>query len=159
MAAGNDTDIRRAGPVVDPLAAAVARCLLDLDHLAFLSDGGSWDELRFPLGRGGRAWTYRLRRTGVHVEASPAGSGRVPWSELTAIAEAGLTPERAKRVRALARLGWEKPTPALLRRAGLDPQATASDVRQASRAVTREVVDAGIAAVGGEQLDLFGGAA
>jgi hypothetical protein len=153
------TSTPATGTVVPPLTAAVARCLLDLDHLAFLADGGSWDELRFPLGRGGRAWTYRVRRSGVMVDASPAGPGRVPWPALTAIAEAGLTPERAKRVRALARLGWEKPTPALLRRAGLDANARASDVRRVSRAVTREVVDAGIAECGGEQLDLFGGAA
>ena len=143
---------------MNPLTAAVARCLIDLDHLVFLADGGGWDELRFPLGRGGGGWSYRLSKAGVVVEASPAGSGRVPWSVLSDIATAGLTPERAKRVRALARIGWEKPTTAKLRRAGLDPGAGPGEVIAAGRAVTREVVDAGIALYG-EQLHLFGGAA
>ena len=145
--------------MVSRLTAAVARCLLDLDHIAFLAEGGAWDEVRFPRRAGGPGWAYRLVASGVRVDASPAGEGLVPWAALAAIADAGMTAESAQRARALARLTWETPTPARLGRADLAADAGREDTDQAGRAVVRDVVDAGIARCGGEQLDMFDGAA
>jgi hypothetical protein len=144
--------------MIDRLTAAVARHLVDLDHLAFLADGGAWDDLRFPRDAGGPAWRYRVTKAGVRVERSPAGVGLARWEGLSAIATEGLTPDRARQVRALAQLGWESGafTPARLRKAGLGPRAGRSDVARAGRAVLADVIDAGIAAGGGEQLGLFG---
>jgi hypothetical protein len=147
---------------VSPLDAGTARQVIEFRHLAFLSAGGDWDELTYSLSGRSLGWRYRILKSGVKVETSPHGSGRVPWPKLRGIVAAGLTPERSKRVLALARFewtDWDKVTPDRLRRAGLRTDAEPRDVRSAIDAVTVEVIEAGIAATGGVQLDLFGGAA
>jgi hypothetical protein len=140
---------------VNPLTAAVARQVLGLEQLAFLAEGGTWGKLPVPYSTGSRAWRYRTTRDGIDVKASPAGPGLVRWSELRKVVVAGLTPERATRVRGLASLERDPSNALAARRCGLPVGLPHPELIAAGQALAAEVVDAGLA-VAGEQLALFG---
>lgn len=148
---------------MNPVEAGLARVLIGFREVSFLAAGGGWDELRLLARQGWPEWRYRLFQAGVKVTASPHGSGWVSWSLLRAIVPAGLSAERARRVNALARIDWTDPRhlPERLERAGLPADAEPAEIRAAKDAIAAEVVEAGIVATSGVQLELFsdGGAA
>jgi hypothetical protein len=137
---------------MSPLTACVGRNLVGFGDVSIIAAGGTAVDL---YGRSSKRrhrndqWAYTADARAMTVEYSPVGPGRVTWADLTDLITAGLTPERRARVAAvvdadLSRAG--RPIRLGRRRAAHLGGTPEQMIRR--RAVTVEVIEAGIAAIG-----------
>lgn len=137
---------------MSPLTACVARNLVGFGDVSIIAAGGTAADL---YGRSWKRrhrndqWAYTTDARAMTVESSPVGPGRVTWADLADLIAAGLTPERRARVAGvvdtdLSRAG--RPSRLGRRRAPHLGGTPEQMIRR--RAVTVEVIEAGIAAIG-----------
>lgn len=135
-----------------PLVAYVARNLVGFGDVTIIAAGGTARDLyghSWKRRHRDDTWAYRTDARAMTVEESPAGPGRVTWGQLAEVIAVGLTPELRARVAAvtaadLARAG----KPSRFGRRRLPHVGGPLDVMVARRAVTLDVVNAGLAELG-----------
>jgi hypothetical protein len=135
-----------------PVIAYVARNLVGFGDVAIIAAGGTARDLygnSWKRRHRDDAWAYRTDARAMTVEESPVGSGRVTWAQLADVITAGLTPELRARVAAVASADLARADrSSRLGRRRLPNVGGPLDVIVARRAVTLDVVNAGLAALG-----------